>query len=220
MMPVNPEGLVGAKRWRQRFDAIRGHLDEIELAHPAPAEVAYAMALAERTLEELEDTVRSAESYQEAVEALHERARDFRATLGRALDQVAAHLSEERGSFEQLVLRRNTLRTQREATRVRMKRGAASEGEADALLWELAAVEEELRSKGSRCDELETRTAELTAELESHNEQFETERARLVRVLDAQMLRLEATAGALRRPLEIAEGFVRGSWADSDAGRA
>ncbi|MBZ0120941.1 MAG: hypothetical protein K8H88_28360, partial [Sandaracinaceae bacterium] len=182
------------------------------LVQPAPAVVAYAMALSARTLEDLEETARAAEAYQEAVEALHERARDFRSTLGRTLDQVAARLSEERGVFEQLVNRRNSLRATREATRVRVKRGAASEGEADALLWELAAVEEELRDRGTRCDDLEMRVSELTSELDAHNEQFETERARLVRVLDAQMLRLEATAGAVRRPLEIAEAFVRTSW--------
>jgi len=83
-------------------------------------------------------------------------------------------------------------------------------------LWELAAIEEELRAKGARCDELEARAAELTAELEANNEQFDAERSRLVRVLDAQMLRLESTAGALRRPLEVAEEFVRTAWADGD----
>lgn len=208
----NREGLVGARRWRQRFDAIRAHLDEIEAQEPAPGEIAHTMAFAERTLEELEEAVASAQAYQEAVEALHERARDFRSTLGRALDQVAGRLSEERGAFETLAARRNSLRTQREAARIKLRRGVGTEGEADALLWELAAVEEELRTVGQRCDELEAQLAELTAELERHNERFETERARLVRVLDAQMLRLEGTASALRRPLEHAEAYVRAHW--------
>jgi predicted nucleic acid-binding Zn-ribbon protein len=146
------------------------------------------------------------------VAALHARARDFRSTLGRAIDQAAGRLSEERGVFEALVTRRNSLRAQREAARIKLKRGASSEGEADALLWELAAVEEELRVAGQKCDELEARVAELTAELERNNEQFELERSRLVRVLDAQMLRLEATAAALRRPLEMVEAHVRDNW--------
>lgn len=208
----NREGLLGARRWRQRFDAIRVHLDEIEALEPAPSDIAHSMAFAARALEELEEAVTSAQAYQEAVEALHERARDFRSTVGRALDQVAGRLSEERGAFETLAARRNSLRTQREAARIKLRRGVGTEGEADALLWELAAVEEELRTVGQRCDELEARLAELTAELERHNEQFETERARLVRVLDAQMLRLEGTASALRRPLEDAEAYVRAHW--------
>ncbi|HEY8430042.1 MAG TPA: protein kinase [Sandaracinaceae bacterium] len=213
----NPDGLVGARRWRLRFDAIRAHLDEIESHEPAPPEIAHAMAFAERTLEELEEAVASAQAYQEAVEALHERARDFRSTLGRALDQVAGRLSEERGVFETLAARRNTLRAQREAARIKLRRGVGTEGEADALLWELAAVEEELRRAGQKCDELEAQLAELTAELEQHNERFEIERARLVRVLDAQMLRLEGTASALRRPLEQAEAFVRSRWSATPA---
>ncbi len=208
----NRDGLVGAKRWRYRFDSIRAHLDEIEMVQPAPADVAHAMAFAERTLEELEEAVSTAASYQEAVEVLHDRARDFRATLGRAIDEVAGELSEERGTFDALVTRRNSLRTQREAARVKLRRGASSEGEADALLWELAAVEEELRLVGQKCDELEARVAELTGELERHNEHFELERSRLVRVLDAQMLRLEATAAAMRRPLEMVEAHVRENW--------
>jgi len=211
-LQVNRDGLVGARRWRQRFDAIRVALDELEQEQPSPPEVEHAMAFASRTLEELEESVASSQAYQEAVEALHDRARDFRGTLGRAMDQVAGRLSAERGTFEQLVNRRNSLRARREVARVKIKRGVGSEGEADALLWELAAVEEELRAVGLKCDELETQLAELTAELDGHNEEFETERARLVRVLDAQMLRLEATANALRRPLEGTEAYIRDSW--------
>ncbi len=211
-LQVNRDGLVGARRWRQRFDAIRVALDELEERESSPPEVEHAMAFASRTLEELEESVASSQAYQEAVEALHDRARDFRSTLGRAMDQVAGRLSEQRGHFDSLVARRNSLRARREVARVKLKRGVGSEGEADALLWELAAVEEELRAAGLKCDELESQLAELTVELDGHNEAFETERARLVRVLDAQMLQLEATANALRRPLEEVEAHIRGCW--------
>ncbi len=211
-LQVNRDGLVGARRWRQRFDAIRQALDELEVEHPSPPEVEHAMAFASRTLEELEESVASSQAYQEAVEALHDRARDFRSTLGRAMDQVAGRLSEQRGQFDSLVARRNSLRARREVARVKLKRGVGNEGESDALLWELAAVEEELRAAGLKCDELESQLSELTLELDGHNEAFETERARLVRVLDAQMLQLESTANALRRPLEEVEAHIRGVW--------
>ncbi|MEC7524588.1 MAG: protein kinase [Myxococcota bacterium] len=210
----NRFGLVGTTRWRQRYDALRRHLDELDAP---PPEIAHAMAFAERTLEELEEAVGGAQAYQEAVEALNERARDFRGTLGRALDQVAGRLSAERGVFEALVTRRNSLRARREAARVKLRRGEGTEGEADALLWELAAVDEELSGAGQRCDDLEAQRAELAAELDGHNEQFETERAQLVRVLDAQMLRLESTAAALRRPLEQAEQHIRAAWPGTPA---
>jgi septal ring factor EnvC (AmiA/AmiB activator) len=100
---------------------------------------------------------------------------------------------------------------------VKIRRGGSTEGEADALLWELAAVEEELRKSGATCDELEGKLAELTADLNRHSEQFEAERVQLVRVLDAQMLRLEGTANALRRPLEVAEQHVRDYWPQTPA---
>lgn len=205
----HPDGLHGARRWRERFDAIRAYLDELEVTVAAPVEVVHAMAFAERTLEELERAVENAQAYQEAVEALHERARDFRATIGRALDQVASRLSEQRGDFEALAARRTSLRAARESARLKMRRGVGSEGEADVLLWEQAAVEEELRTTGQRCDELEARLADLTAELDQGCEHLERERVQLVRVLGAQMRTVEASASALRRPLDIAEGYVR-----------
>ena len=222
-LQLNRDGLVGARRWRQRFDAIRTALDELEVEETSPPEIEHSMAFASRTLEELEESVASSQAYQEAVEALHDRARDFRSTLGRAMDQVAGRLSAERGIFDGLVTQRNSLRARREVARVKLKRGVGTEGEADALLWELAAVEEELRSAGIKCDELEAQLGELTTELDDHNEEFETERARLVRVLDAQMLRLESTANTLRRPLESVEAHIRGAWPSrppADAGEA
>ncbi len=214
----NPDGLLGARRWRERFDAIRHHLAELASRDPLPPEVTRAMTFAERTLEELEDAVESAQAYQEAVEALHERARDLRGTLGRAIDQVAARLSDERGILETLVQRRNSLRTQREAARMKLRRNTVSEGEADALLWELAAVEEELNASGHRCDALESQLADLRAELERRNEPYESERAQLVRVLDAQMLRLEEIAASLRQPLGTAEAHLKARWPGTPAG--
>lgn len=208
----NRDGLVGTRRWRQRFDAIRAHLDDVELRMPAPPSVVQAMAFAERTLEELEDAVDRAQAEQEALEVLHESARDFRSTVGRTLDDVASRLSAARGELEELATRRNSLRTQRESARVKVRRGMASEGEADVLLWELAAVEEELRRVGQSCDELEAQRADLAAAIERHNERFERERVARVAELDAHMADLEARATALRRPLELAEAHVRSEW--------
>jgi hypothetical protein len=108
------------------------------------------MAFAARTLDELEDSIGLAESHQGSVEALAEKARDFRGTLGRTIDHLAGDLSKRRGELEQLVHRRNDLMVRREAARVRLRAGESTEGEADALLWELAAIEEEMRAKAIR----------------------------------------------------------------------
>lgn len=200
---------TGASRWRRRFDVLLHEIAELEKRFATPADVAHAMRSAATALEELEDSLVSAQAYQQALEAVTERARDFRSTLGRAIDDVAGRLSAERDVFEALAKRRTSLRVQREAARVKLKSGATSEGEADALLWELAAVEEELRGVGAACDRFESRRVELSAELAAHNEQFDAERARLMRVLDAQMLRLEASAQALQPALARGEAYVR-----------
>ncbi|MGF1469800.1 MAG: protein kinase [Sandaracinaceae bacterium] len=209
---VHRQGMLGARRWRERFDAIRACLDEVEARRPAPAAVAAAMALASRTLDDLEAGIAAAGQHQVSAERLTARARELRATLGRAIDQVAGRLSEERGRFEALVTRRNSLRTRQEGARVGVRQGSTPEGDLDALLWELAVVEEELRTRGNRCDDLEGQLADLTAELDGHNEEIEAEQERLVRILDQEMVRLEEMASRLRRPLDLVEQHVRQAW--------
>jgi chromosome segregation ATPase len=213
------DGLLGVRRWRIRFDAIRASLDELESFRPAPAEIDHAMAFAARTLEELEESVVVAEGHQATVESLADKARDFRATLGKTIDELGGELSKKRGELEQLVHRRNDLSDRREAVRARLRApvhsppsGEVVEGEADAILWELAALEEEVRGKGAQCDELESQVGDLRARLERENERFEVEIAALVQVLDAEMQRLEPMAAALRAPLEKAEHYVRENW--------
>lgn len=154
---------------------------------------------------------------QDAVEQLGDRARDFRGTLGRTLDELAADLSTHRGDLERLVARREDLSARRESARARLRAGEPLEGEADALLWELAAIEEEVRRKATQCDELESQVGELQIRLEHENEQLESEIAMLVQVLDADMARLEPMAAALRMPLERAEKYVRENWSRKPA---
>jgi serine/threonine protein kinase len=206
------EGVLGVRRWRERFDAIRAALDELEMTQPVPAEIDHAMAFASRTLESLEGSVGMVEAHQATSEGLAEKARDFRATLGRTIDELASALSVQRGELEQLVRRRDELALRREAARVRLRAGEATEGEADALLWELAAVEEDVRSRAARCDELEAQVRELDDRLERENERFEGELAATVAILDAEMHRLEGMAAALRAPLERAEHHIRDHW--------
>jgi tRNA A-37 threonylcarbamoyl transferase component Bud32 len=207
-----PADVLGARRWRSRFDAIRAALDELELTRPAPAEIDHAMAFAARTLEALEESVAITESHQASLETLAEKARDFRATLGRTIDELASELSRRRGEYEQLVHRRNDLAVRREAARASLRAGVSTEGQADALLWELAAVEEDVRVKAAACDEVEAQVGELRARLERENESFEVEIATLAQVLDAEMSRLEPISAAMRSPLERAQSYVRAAW--------
>jgi len=175
------------------------------------------MAFASRTLEEFESCAKEASQHQRELEELGEQARDFRATLGKAIDGLAGKLSHMRGELEDLVHRRTELRAKREAARQKVRQGEAAEGDADALLWELAAVEEEVRAAGTRCDDLELKLSELRTQLDAKNEEVESEQARVTQVVDGEMVRLESMAGSLRGPLEHAEEFILEHWEEGAA---
>jgi serine/threonine-protein kinase len=202
------DGICGVKRWRARYDALRHALDDIELGGAGSHEAAQAMAFAWRTLDTLETKVARAEAHQTRIEELDEEAKRFRGTLGTAIDELAAQLSQARGVLEELVARRNTLREKRDALTGKVKRGMAEESTADAILWELAAAEEKVRAEGSHADELEARLAELRLGLETQNEAVETELARVSEQLSTEMARIEAMAQSLRDPLDRVERFV------------
>ena len=208
-------GLSGAKRWRERFEAIQRCVDELgPRGIEAPEEIAASLALAERSLEALEESVRSARMHQQAVEGLADRARDFRATLGKTIDELAADLGKRRGELTYLAQRRNDLYERREAARRGVRLGDTTEGQADALLWELAAAEEELRQKSHECDEVEAHLGELRARLERENEELEIELSVHTHVLDQEMARLWPLANELRDPLQHVEDWLEERWSE------
>jgi serine/threonine-protein kinase len=213
--PINPseDGLFGVRRWRRRHDALRDTLEEVAVGESPPAEVARAISLAGALLERLEREVPAAEQHQREIEEVENRARDFRATLGRAIDEAARKLSTARGELEQIATRRNELREQRAAVLRKVRGGQAAEGRADALLWELAAIEEELEKRGHACDELEAKLSELQSRLDAENERFEKRIADAVSVLAGEMIALERLAAELRDPLDQVEAHLGPAYA-------
>jgi serine/threonine-protein kinase len=207
------DGLLGVRKWRERYEVLRGCLDEIEHHHVAsPPEVMQAMAFAVDALDRLETEITDVEEMQQRLEELDEIARDFRSTLGKAIDNLAGKLSSARGTFEELVSRRNRLRTRREAIRKKVRSGEAKEGAADAILWELAALEEKVSAEASVCDDLEVQVAELRAQLDSRNEEVEAEIAETTHLLGGRMAALEEVAHSLRDPLAAVEAYVVEAW--------
>ena len=197
-------GIAGSRRWRERFDALRASLDELELEKSPPPELDHAMAYAARAVEELEEGAQRALESQRALEGLAERARDFRATIGRTLDELAAQLSHEGGELEDLVAERFVLaRTRQEAIVEK------DESRADALLWSLGAVEEVISEKQATYDVLDQHVAELRTQLERENEQLEREISTLTDALDREMARLWPLSASLRTPMELAEAYLR-----------
>jgi hypothetical protein len=208
------QGLLGVRRWRARFDALDAAVAQLLCTEPT---VLDDLAFAMEVLENLEAGVATAEAAQREIDELDERARDFKSTLGRAIDQLAVKLSKARGVLEELARRRDELRVSREAETVRLRDGLGDEGRADALLWELATVEEALRGHAQETDELEAQLSELRAQLEAHNEDVEERHMSLVTTADVEMIRLDALAAALRLPLERVQQWVERAWNEGSA---
>jgi len=206
------DGALGVKRWRLRYDALRAALDEVEERKPAPAEIAHAMATAERQLEELEHGLSALAAPQRRMVELEEAARDYRATLGRAIEDLGRRLSMVRGDFEKVVARRNELRGEREAAAVKVRRGDMTEGAADALLWELATVDAEVAGRARRCDAIEVQLGELRGQLERESGHLERELSDLARRTELQLTHLDQVSVALRLPLSEVEAFVVRAW--------
>jgi serine/threonine-protein kinase len=203
-------GLAGTRRWRERFESLRACLDDLVEHSPPPPDVDHAMAFATRSLEELEEAANAARREQRALEAVSEKARDFRATIGRTLDELAAQLSHEKGELDHLAAQRSTLEERRTQLRAQGR-----ETESDGILWELAAVDQALTEKAAVHEVLASQVAELQVQLDRENEHLEHEIGVLSQSLDREMGRLWPMAGALREPLDHVEKYVRGVWSSS-----
>ena len=205
-------GPMGIERWRHRFRALRGAAETLGAHQTLPHTVAEHIEQARQTLVNLEAGLATVGDSNEVIESLEDEARDYRAILGRAIDQLAQRLSSARGDMEALIRGRVDLRARNEALRQKVKAGTATEGEADAVLWELATVEERLRGQTGECDALEAQLRELQAELESRNENMEGRVAQRVVAAQSEMTRLEALSEAIRQPLAEVEAWIREQW--------
>jgi chromosome segregation ATPase len=198
-------GLAGVRRWRARHDALRGALAALADTVEVPASLARRLAEASGRLEQLEARVQTAQDHQRAVEALALRARETRTTFGRSLDGLAGERSKLRGELQALVEQRTELGERLASARQK----PAREGEAEALVWELAAVETQVAEKGEAGSALEAKIADLRQRLERENEDLEIELSVQTHLLDGEMTQAIDLAGSLREPLDEAERFLR-----------
>jgi serine/threonine-protein kinase len=115
---------------------------------------------------------------QRAVDELSARGRDFRGTIGRAIDQVAHDLSKAHAEVLAHKRRRVELHLAR--------RHEADPGRADALLWEEAAVDDDLRAANARTLDLGARLESLQDDLYARNNEHETELLQASGALEGQ----------------------------------
>lgn len=218
--PATSGGLAGHRHWRERFSVLTRALEglAVEGVVPPPA-IADGLALAGETLRALEGAVAEAEQQQRMLEEIDTQSRMLRSRLGRRIDDLGARLSQARGGLENVAQRRNDLRGRHAVMAARMRTGQADEGPADALLWELAAVEQELLRRGADCDSIEAQLEDLRDELERETESLGDRAAAVVAELDATMARVDALTAALRDPLAGVETFIRRAWEALDERR-
>ncbi|MEM1416513.1 MAG: protein kinase [Myxococcota bacterium] len=206
-------GLVGVVRWRDRFDALAAAIQSLgDEGIGLPDEVGDDLALSAETLRSLEGAVAEAENQQEHLEILDDQSRGLRVTLGQAIDDVGQDLSKARRALEGVTSRRDGLRARHATMAAEVRAGQASEGPADALLWELATVDQEVGRQVAACQVLDERMDELRQKLEEGTESLGDQAAVLVAEMDSTMVRVDALAEAMRVPLDRLEGFVRDAW--------
>lgn len=198
-------GPAGVRRWRQRFDV----LTSLYAGATAADEIADRLEQARQTLLNLEAAVVETETHQRLIETIDAQARDFRTTLGLTIDQLGEKLSAARGEQLEVTALRRALRERHEALLEGVRAGTSDEGIADAVLWELATVEQALRGRDARVAAVASRLADLQAELQSRNEDVEDRLADAVRKSGRAMSRVDDLARAMRDPLAEVEAYIR-----------
>jgi serine/threonine-protein kinase len=206
------QGLAGVRRWRARYDALT---EAVSGLGTLPPDIADALEFSSQTLGSLEGAIAHTEALQAQIDELGVEGRDFKTTLGRAIDQLGERLSRARGALETSALRRSSLRHRHEGLAAKVRTTGQGDGEADAVLWELATVEQAVAGHAAECDDLESKIADLRAQLDRRDERVEAHLASLVTKAEAEMSRLDALSAALREPLDRVERFVQERWAGS-----
>ncbi len=186
---VTPGALVSA--WRGHWQALR---DRAGRARELPEHVEDALHRANLLVEGLDRAVTIVSETQRALDALEAEARDFRGTIGNAVDHLARDLSRAHARVVELTSQRAQLYLQR--------RNAPDAAAADALMWEVAAVDDDLRRAMAIREDLGHQIGTLQDELFRRNGAHEE---RVQRTSAA----LEGEAGAIatmHRELEILSG--------------
>ncbi len=188
---VTPTALAHA--WRAHWDALRGRA---RLQGGLPFEVDDALHRAAIALESLHRAAAIVGATQRSLDQLESVAREFRRSLGNALDVLASDHSKA----HQRVLELTRLRAQLYLERRHLREPALIE----AKLWEVAAADDELRNAKAIRDDLGAQIAGLQGSLLQRNNAHEVEVQRTVAALEGE----SAAIATLHRELELSSAYV------------
>jgi len=193
----DPMALPGA--WRNFLETARHRLPEMYWGE-APLGVSAALQRLESSVAIMEAAGDRVTRCRERLLGLEARGRDFRLSIGRALDGIAADLSLRARERDTAATRCTSLEAHRDA----LRGNPGSAAEADAVLWEMAACEEVLREAVHVCEDLEYQHAELGRQLDRLNETLEDDQRPL---LDELTGHIEALVAASRTALDAVEAL-------------
>ncbi|MFI5298954.1 MAG: protein kinase [Polyangiales bacterium] len=184
--------------WRTYLDALERRMNALGARIAVDSPLSAALHRRELLLPELGRGAEAVLDAQRAIDAVHARARAGRETFGRAIDVLARDLSVAHAHAQTLKDRRTTLHLKR--------RHAADASAADALLWEEAAVDDDLRSARGVADDLGAQVGALQDELHRRETELEANLGQARVVLEGEL----AVVSTLQRELEaLVDTIVR-----------
>jgi serine/threonine-protein kinase len=133
--------------------------------------------------------------HQGKVDRLEARGRAFRANLGHAIDELVHDRSRERVHAEAVRTRQGSL-------------GGDPSGEREALVWESAALDEELERAEERERDLSFQIETLQRKLDDENEVFERELVEASGALEGSLSALRLLTSELVRMLDESAKLV------------
>jgi eukaryotic-like serine/threonine-protein kinase len=189
-----PTGEIAARWERSLWDLVRRIDDAGRSRGEADAGVRRARELAEVArglVASLDRTKAAVSEHQEHVDRLEEQGREFRSTLGHAIDALSRDRSRERAHLAALAARRYGLD------------GSSPDGRSrEARLWEIATLE----AAGGRVRKVEEdlgfQVETLQAKLAAQNEQLDAELADATGKLEGALSALRRATGELAWTIE------------------
>jgi serine/threonine-protein kinase len=185
-----------ADRWQTTLVALRQRIDlaahergSTELGVRRSRDLAEVASALIASLDRAKEAVAR---HQAAADAIEIRGREFRGSLGHAIDALSRDRSRERAELDAIAARR---------AGIRVELAVSNEAQGETLIWEAAALQaQEGRSLAIEKD-LSFQIETMQQQLETQNEQIEREQAQAAGMLEGALSGMRRITGELVRTL-------------------
>lgn len=191
---TTPQAMV--EQWRTHWSALETRVDRRRDLTDAVQDAMHRAAL---LVEGLDRAATIVGATQRALDQLEAESREFRGSLGNAIDVLAHDLSKAHTRVQEL--------TRLRAQIYLKKRNAKDPRDVDSLAWELAACDDERRNWQAIKDDLGHQIGSLQDRLFQRNNSHESEVQRTIAALEGE----SAAIATLHRELELLSAEVAGA---------